>query len=184
MKHMYHIFWENSTSNLTALRWIQEIFTRLLAFTSKIIYFQLNFFTFGTIYQQDYHPKIEIISEMTNDSNSALEEDNTSMLENSVGEEVPTAIFSSVYKIRKEHEKENLRPLVESLFTEPATSERYPETKDNQGTPLKPLIQEVITEPRDNLLLSPVCNQPDDPIPWEEDGKITVTFPGKITVTY
>ncbi|XP_065497247.1 dynein axonemal assembly factor 1 [Caloenas nicobarica] len=130
------------------------------------------------VQKQDYHPKIEIISEMTNDSDSALEENNTSMLENSVGEEVPTAIFSSVYKIHKEHEKENLRPLVESLFTEPATSERYLETKDNQGTPLKPLIQEVITEPKDNLLLSPVCNQPDDPSPWEEDSKITVTCPG------
>lgn len=121
---------------------------------------------------------------MTNDSDSALEENNTSMLENSVGEEIPTAIFSSVCKIHKEHEKENLRPLVQSLFTEPATSERYSETKDNQGTPLKPLIQEIITEPKGNLLLSPVCNQLDDPSPCEEDSKITVTCPGKITVTY
>ncbi|XP_005504945.2 dynein axonemal assembly factor 1 isoform X2 [Columba livia] len=129
-------------------------------------------------FQKDYHPKIEIISEMTNDSDSALEENNTSMLENSVGEEIPTAIFSSVCKIHKEHEKENLRPLVQSLFTEPATSERYSETKDNQGTPLKPLIQEIITEPKGNLLLSPVCNQLDDPSPCEEDSKITVTCPG------
>ncbi|XP_071670301.1 dynein axonemal assembly factor 1 isoform X3 [Patagioenas fasciata] len=119
--------------------------------------------------KQDYLPKIEIISEMTNDSDSALEENNTSMLENSI-EEVPTAIFSSVCKIHKEHEKENLRPLVQSLFTEPAISERYPETKDNQRTPLKPLIQEIITEPKGNLLLSPVCNQLDDPSPREEDG--------------
>ncbi|NXW90182.1 DAAF1 factor, partial [Alopecoenas beccarii] len=130
------------------------------------------------VQKQDYHPKIEIISEMTNYSDSALEENNTSMLENSVGEEVPTAIFSSVCKIHKEHEKKNLRSLVESLFTEPATSERHLETKDNQGTPLKPLIQEVVTEPKDNLLLSPVCNQPDDPSPWEEDGKITVACSG------
>ncbi|XP_071670300.1 dynein axonemal assembly factor 1 isoform X2 [Patagioenas fasciata] len=120
-------------------------------------------------FQKDYLPKIEIISEMTNDSDSALEENNTSMLENSI-EEVPTAIFSSVCKIHKEHEKENLRPLVQSLFTEPAISERYPETKDNQRTPLKPLIQEIITEPKGNLLLSPVCNQLDDPSPREEDG--------------
>ncbi|OPJ78138.1 dynein assembly factor 1, axonemal [Patagioenas fasciata monilis] len=120
-------------------------------------------------FQNDYLPKIEIISEMTNDSDSALEENNTSMLENSI-EEVPTAIFSSVCKMHKEHEKENLRPLVQSLFTEPAISERYPETKDNQRTPLKPLIQEIITEPKGNLLLSPVCNQLDDPSPREEDG--------------
>ncbi|XP_075366649.1 dynein axonemal assembly factor 1 isoform X2 [Mycteria americana] len=129
--------------------------------------------------QREYHPKIEIISEMTNDSDSALEENNKSMFENSVGEEVPTAIFSNVYKIHKEHEKEHLRPLVESFFTEPANSERYPEIKDKQASPSKPLIQEVITEPKDNLLLSPVCNRPHDPSPQEEDSKITVTCPRK-----
>ncbi|XP_050760136.1 dynein axonemal assembly factor 1 [Gymnogyps californianus] len=129
------------------------------------------------VQKQEYHPKIEIISEMTNDSDSALEENNKSTFENSV-EEVPTAIFSNVRKIHKEHEKEHLRPLVESFFTEPANSERYLETKEKQATPSKALIQEVITEPKDNLLLSPVCNRPDDPGPWEEDGKITVTCPG------
>ncbi|NWQ95965.1 DAAF1 factor, partial [Burhinus bistriatus] len=128
------------------------------------------------VQKQEYHPKIEIISETTNDSDSALEESNKSMFENSV--EVPTAIFSNVCKIHKEHEKEHLRPLVESFFTEPANSERYLEIKDEQATPLKPLIQEVITEPKDNLLSSPVCNQPDDPSPWEGDGKITVTCSG------
>ncbi|CAM9450551.1 unnamed protein product [Bubo scandiacus] len=120
------------------------------------------------VQKQKYHPKIEIISEMTNDSNSALEENGKSVFENSV--EVPTAIFSNVHKVHKEHEKEHLRPLVESFFTEPANSERYLETKDKQATPSKPLIEEVITEPKDNLLLLPVCNQPDDPGPGEEDG--------------
>uniref|UniRef100_A0A8C8AFL2 Dynein axonemal assembly factor 1 n=1 Tax=Otus sunia TaxID=257818 RepID=A0A8C8AFL2_9STRI len=120
------------------------------------------------VQKQKYHPKIEIISEMTNDSNSALEENGKSMFENSV--EVPRAIFSNVHKIHKEHEKEHLRPLVESFFTEPANSERYLEIKDKQATPSKPLIEEVITEPKDNLLLLPVCNQPDDPSPGEEDG--------------
>ncbi|NWX24931.1 DAAF1 factor, partial [Aegotheles bennettii] len=128
------------------------------------------------VQKQEYHPKIEIISEMTNDSDTALEENNKSMFENSV--EVPTTIFSNVCKIHKEHEKEHLRPLVESFFTEPAHSERYLEVKDKQATSSKPLIQEVITEPKDSLLLSPVCNRPDDPGPWEEDGKITVTCPG------
>ncbi|NXJ44032.1 DAAF1 factor, partial [Ciconia maguari] len=130
------------------------------------------------VQRQEYHPKIEIISEMTNDSDSALEENNKSMFENSVGEEIPTAIFSNVYKIHKEHEKEHLRPLVESFFTEPANPERYLEIKDKQASPSKPLIQEVITEPKDNLLLSPVCNRPHDPSPQEEDSKITVTCPG------
>ncbi|XP_023790477.1 dynein assembly factor 1, axonemal isoform X2 [Cyanistes caeruleus] len=119
--------------------------------------------------QKDYHPKIEIISEVTNDSDSALEENNKSMLENSA-EEIPTAIFSNVCQNHKEHEKEHLRPLIKSFFTEPDNSERYLEIKDKEAAPLKPLIQEVITEPKDHLLLSPVCHQPDDPNSWEEDG--------------
>ncbi|NWX79230.1 DAAF1 factor, partial [Alca torda] len=119
--------------------------------------------------QKECHPKIEIISEMTNDSDSALEEKNKSMFENSVGEEISTAIFSNVRKIRKEHEKEHLRPLVESFVTEPANPDRYPEIKDRQATPSKPLIQEVVTEPEGNLLLSPVCDRPGGPSPWEGD---------------
>ncbi|XP_056357045.1 dynein axonemal assembly factor 1 isoform X2 [Oenanthe melanoleuca] len=119
-------------------------------------------------FQKDYHPKIEIISEVTNDSNSALEENNKSILESSV-EEVPTAIFSNVCQNHKEHEKEHLRPLLKSFFTEPENSERYQE-KDKEVAPLKPLIQEVITEPKDHLLLSPVCHQPDGSSSWEEDG--------------
>ncbi|NWH17065.1 DAAF1 factor, partial [Grus americana] len=131
------------------------------------------------VQKHEYHPKIEIISEMTNDSDSVLEENNKSMYENSAGEEIPTAIFSDVRKINKEHEKEHLRPLLESLFTEPANSERHWETKDKQATPSNPLIQEVVSEPRDNLLLSPVCNQPNGP--GEEDSQITVTCPGNGT---
>ncbi|XP_057889868.1 dynein axonemal assembly factor 1 isoform X1 [Melospiza georgiana] len=121
------------------------------------------------VQKQDYHPKIEIISEVTNDSNSALEENNKSMMENSV-EEVPTAIFSNVCQNHKEHEKEHLRPLLQSLFTEPDNSEGYLETKDQEVAPLKPLIEEVITEPKDHLLLSPDCHQPDGPSSWEKDG--------------
>ncbi|XP_064315374.1 dynein axonemal assembly factor 1 isoform X4 [Phalacrocorax carbo] len=120
--------------------------------------------------QKEYHPKIEIISEVTNYSSSALEENNKSMFDNSVGEEIPTAIFSNACQIHKEHEKEHLRPLVESFFTEPANSERYLEIQDKRATPSKPLIQEVIAEPKDNVLLSPVCNRPGDPSPREEDG--------------
>ncbi|NWW35652.1 DAAF1 factor, partial [Panurus biarmicus] len=120
------------------------------------------------VQKQDYHPKIEIISEVTNDSNFALEENNESMLENSV-EDIPTAIFSNVCQNHKEHEKEHLRPLLKSFFTEPNNSERYLEIKDKEAAPLKPLIQEVITEPEDHLLLSPVCHQPEDPSSWEED---------------
>ncbi|KAM4894195.1 dynein axonemal assembly factor 1 [Sylvia borin] len=121
------------------------------------------------VQKQDYHPKIEIISEVTNDSSSALEENNKSMVENSV-EEVPTGIFSNVCQNHKGHEKDHLRPLLKSFFTEPGNSERYLEIKDKEVAPLKPLIQEVITEPKDHLLLSPVCHQPDDPSSWDEDG--------------
>ncbi|NWZ34658.1 DAAF1 factor, partial [Brachypodius atriceps] len=128
------------------------------------------------VQKQDYHPKIEIISEVTNDSNSALEENNKSMLENSV-EDVPTGIFSNVCQNHKEPEKEHLRPLLKSFFTEPDNSERYVEIKDKEVAPLKPLIQEVITEPKDRLLLSPVCHQPDDPRSWEENGKMTFHLP-------
>ncbi|XP_054245629.1 dynein axonemal assembly factor 1 [Indicator indicator] len=112
--------------------------------------------------EQEHHPKIEIISEMTSDSHSVLGENTSSLCENS---EVaaPTAIFSSAWKMHKE--QEHLRPLVESLLTEPAASGRHlEETKDKQATPPKPLIQEVITEPEDHLLLSPVCNEPDDTV--------------------
>ncbi|NWT01786.1 DAAF1 factor, partial [Mionectes macconnelli] len=124
--------------------------------------------------QKDYHPKIEIISEVTNGSDPALEENNKSMFEESL-EEVPTAIFSNVCRSHKEHEEEeHLRPLLESFFTEPANSDRHLEIKDTKAAPLKPLIQEVVPEPKDHLLLSPVCHQPDDPSPWEEDGKISV----------
>ncbi|NXR83829.1 DAAF1 factor, partial [Pycnonotus jocosus] len=121
------------------------------------------------VQKQDYHPKIEIISEVTNDSSSALEENDKSMLENSV-EELPTGIFSNVCQNHKELEKEHLRPLLKSFFTEPDNSERYLEIKDKEVAPLKPLIEEVMTEPKDHLLLSPVCHQPDDPSSWEENG--------------
>ncbi|KAM9508840.1 dynein axonemal assembly factor 1 isoform 5-T5 [Guaruba guarouba] len=121
------------------------------------------------VQKQEYHPKIEIISEMTNDSDSALEENNKSMFENSE-REVPTAVFSNACKIHKQHGKEHLRPLVESFFTWPANSKRYQEIKGQQTTPLRPLIQEINTEPEDNLRLSPVYKQPDDPSPTEEDG--------------
>ncbi|XP_010007849.1 PREDICTED: dynein assembly factor 1, axonemal-like, partial [Nestor notabilis] len=122
------------------------------------------------VLKQEYHPKIEIIAETTNDSDSALEENNKSVFENSEREEVPTAIFSSACKIHKEHGKEPLRPLVESFFTQPANSKRYQEIKDLQTTPSRPLIQVINTEPEDNLLMSPVHKQPDVPSPTEEDG--------------
>ncbi|NXP15857.1 DAAF1 factor, partial [Thinocorus orbignyianus] len=126
------------------------------------------------IQKQEYHPKIEIISEMTNDSDAALEENNKSTFENSVGE-VPTAIFSNVYKTHKEHEVEHLRPLVEGFVTELADSERYSEIKDKQATAL---VQEVVTEPQDTLPLSPVCHQAGDPSSWEGGSKMTVTCSG------
>ncbi|NXN91540.1 DAAF1 factor, partial [Rhinopomastus cyanomelas] len=125
------------------------------------------------VQNQDHHPKIEIISEMTNDGDFAPEENKKSKSEDSG--EVPAAIFSSVCKTHTEHDKEHLRSLLGSFFTEPANAERYLETKAEQATPSNPLIEEMITEPRDQLLSS-VCLQPDDPSPWAEDGKSRVTI--------
>ncbi|XP_025957907.2 dynein axonemal assembly factor 1 isoform X3 [Dromaius novaehollandiae] len=130
------------------------------------------------VQKQEYHPKIEIISETTDESDSAVEENGKSTFGNSVGEEVPTAIFSNLRKIHQDREKDILRPIVEDLFTEPSNSERDLETKDKQENVLKPLIQEIITEPKDSLLLSSVFDQPDDKSPWEEDSNITVSCPG------
>ncbi|NXK48270.1 DAAF1 factor, partial [Chauna torquata] len=130
------------------------------------------------VQKQEYHPNIEIISEMTNDSDSALEENNETTFEHSVGEEVPTTIFSNMCKIHKVQEKERLRPLVEGFFAEPSNSGRYLETKDKRANTQKALIQEIVTEPTDNLLLLSVCSQTDDPSPWEGDSKITVACPG------
>ncbi|NWR77284.1 DAAF1 factor, partial [Centropus unirufus] len=123
--------------------------------------------------QKDRHPKIEIISEKTNDSDFALKESNESTFENSV-EEVPTGIFSNPCKIHKERAKEHLRPLVESCFADLANPETYLESKDEEAPPLKPFIQEVIAEPKNNLPLSPIGDGPDDPSSREENGKIAV----------
>ncbi|NXX94522.1 DAAF1 factor, partial [Centropus bengalensis] len=123
--------------------------------------------------QKDRHPKIEIISEITNDSDFALKESNESTFENSV-EEVPTGIFSNPCKIHKERAKELLRPLVESCFADLANPATYLESKDEEAPPLKPFIQEVITEPKHNLPLSPIGDGPDEPSSREENGKIAV----------
>ncbi|XP_065590350.1 LOW QUALITY PROTEIN: dynein axonemal assembly factor 1-like, partial [Cyrtonyx montezumae] len=127
------------------------------------------------IQKQEYHPKIEIISETTNDGDSALEENNKITSEDSVGD-IAISIFSNVRKIHKEQEKECFRPLVKEFFTEPSHSE-----KDKTTDPCKVLIQEIITQPTDNLLLSSTCNQPDDPSPGEEDSKVTTACPGNST---
>ncbi|NWI11944.1 DAAF1 factor, partial [Crypturellus soui] len=129
------------------------------------------------VQKQEYHPKIEIISETTNENDSAVDENSKNTFGNSA-EEVPTAIFSNVCKIREDPEKEILRPLVEGLIMEPSNSERDLETKDKQENLLKPLIEEIITEPKDTLLLSSVCNHPDDKNPHEGDSNLTISCHG------
>ncbi|XP_042742093.1 dynein axonemal assembly factor 1 isoform X1 [Lagopus leucura] len=124
------------------------------------------------IQKQEYHPKIEIISETTNDGDSALEESNKNTFEDSVGE-AATSIFSNVHKIHKEQEKECLRPLVKEFFTEPSYSE-----EDKPAKPSKVLVQEITPQPPNNLLLSSVCSQPDDPSQQEGGRKITIACSG------
>ncbi|XP_048814490.1 dynein axonemal assembly factor 1 isoform X2 [Lagopus muta] len=124
------------------------------------------------IQKQEYHPKIEIISETTNDGDSVLEESNKNTFEDSVGE-AATSIFSNVHKIHKEQEKECLRPLVKEFFTEPSYSE-----EDKPAKPSKVLVQEITPQPPNNLLLSSVCSQPDDPSQQEGGRKITIACSG------
>lgn len=111
---------------------------------------------------------------MINDGDSVLEESNKTTFEDSVGE-TATSIFSNACKIHKEQEKECFIPLVKEFFTEPSYS-----GKDKPAKSCKVLIQEIITQPTDKLLSS-VCNQPDEPSPWEEERKITIACSGKIT---
>ncbi|XP_042690637.1 dynein axonemal assembly factor 1 isoform X1 [Centrocercus urophasianus] len=124
------------------------------------------------IQKQEYHPKIEIISETTNDGDSALEESNKNTFEDSVGE-AAISIFSNVRKIHKEQEKECLRPLVKEFFTEPSYSE-----EDKPAKPSKVLVQEITPQLPNNLLLSSVCSQPDDPSQQEGGRKITIACSG------
>lgn len=176
VKQIFHTFGEKSTSRKTIVQ-IQEIVTYLSFVISRRIYFQLLFLPL-----QQRHPNIEIISEVTYDSDSALEENTKTTFEHLV--EVPTTIFSNMSKTHRVQENERLRPFVESFFMEPSNSGRYLETKDKQANPQKALVQEVITEPTDKLLLSSARNQPDDPSLCEGDSKITVACPGKITAIH
>lgn len=176
VKQIFHTFGEKSTSRKTIVQ-IQEIVTYLSFVISRRIYFQLLFLPL-----QQRHPNIEIISEVTYDSDSALEENTKTTFEHLV--EVPTTIFSNMSKTHRAQENERLRPFVESFFMEPSNSGRYLETKDKQANPQKALVQEVITEPTDKLLLSSARNQPDDPSLCEGDSKITVACPGKITAIH
>ncbi|XP_019391207.1 PREDICTED: dynein assembly factor 1, axonemal isoform X6 [Crocodylus porosus] len=121
---------------------------------------------------QTYHLKIEIISEVTNDKESLSEEHVKTTFENLVTEEIPTAIFSNIYKVPEDSQKKTLSPLVEALLTEPLNTETNLETKNNQARPPKPLILEIIPENESDMPVSSACNKVDndnDPVPWEKD---------------
>ncbi|XP_019354742.1 dynein axonemal assembly factor 1 isoform X8 [Alligator mississippiensis] len=122
--------------------------------------------------KQTYHPKIEIISEVTNDEESLSEEYGKTTFENLVTEEIPTAIFSNIYKVPEDSQKKTLSPLVEALLAEPLNTETNLETKNNQARPPKPLVLEIIPENECDMPVSSACNKVDngnDPVPWEED---------------
>ncbi|XP_025054203.1 dynein assembly factor 1, axonemal isoform X5 [Alligator sinensis] len=121
--------------------------------------------------KQTYHPKIEIISEVTNDEESLSEEYGKTTFENLVTEEIPTAIFSNIYKVPEDSQKKTLSPLVEALLAEPLNTETNLETKNNQARPPKPLVLEIIPENECDMPVSSACNKVDngnDPVPWEE----------------
>ncbi|KAM7146969.1 dynein axonemal assembly factor 1 [Macrochelys suwanniensis] len=123
----------------------------------------------NSIRKQACHPKIEIISEVSGDKDSASEENKT-LFENSVTEEIPKAIFSNICKVPEDSQRETTRLLVEGL-AEPWSPERDLEIKVKQVKPLKPLIQEIIAEPIDDILTSAACNKVDELTPEELDNK-------------
>ncbi|TFJ99526.1 Butyrophilin subfamily 2 member A1 [Platysternon megacephalum] len=118
---------------------------------------------------QGCHPKIEIISEVSDNKDSASEEDKT-LFGNSITEEIPTAIFSNICKVPEDSQRETTRLLVEGL-AEPWSPERDLEIKVKQAKPLKPLIQEILAEPIDEILTSAAYNKVDDLTPEELDNK-------------
>ncbi|XP_032641636.1 dynein axonemal assembly factor 1 isoform X1 [Chelonoidis abingdonii] len=123
----------------------------------------------NSIQKQAYHPKIEIISEVSDVKVSASEENKT-LFGNSITEEIPTAIFSNICKVPEDSQRETTRLLVEGL-AEPWSPERNLEIKVKQAKPLKPLIQEIIAEPIDEILTSAAYNKADDVTPEELDNK-------------
>ncbi|XP_026508404.1 dynein assembly factor 1, axonemal [Terrapene carolina triunguis] len=123
----------------------------------------------NSIRKQACHPKIEIISEVSDDKDSASEENKT-LFGNSITEEIPTAIFSNICKVPEDSQRETTRLLVEGL-AEPWSPESDLEIKVKQAKPLKPLIQEIIAEPIDEILTSAAYNKVDDLTPEELDNK-------------
>ncbi|XP_037733708.1 dynein axonemal assembly factor 1 isoform X3 [Chelonia mydas] len=123
----------------------------------------------NSIRKQACHPKIEIISEVSDDKDCASEENKT-LFGNSVTEEIPTAIFSNTCKVPEDSQRETTRLLVEGL-AEPWSPERDLEIKVKQVKPLKPLIQEIVAEPIDDILTSAAYNKVDELTPEELDNK-------------
>ncbi|XP_074864915.1 dynein axonemal assembly factor 1 [Carettochelys insculpta] len=122
-----------------------------------------------SIRKQACHPKIEIISEVSDDKDSILEENKTSF-GNATTEEIPTAIFSNICEVLEDSQRETTRPFIENLV-EPWILERDLGTKVKQAKSLKPLIQEIIAEPTDNIQISAAYSKVDDPTPEEVDNQ-------------
>ncbi|KAJ6666131.1 hypothetical protein lerEdw1_001035 [Lerista edwardsae] len=95
-------------------------------------------------------PKIEVISEASDNTDYVVEGNNSA---NPEVEEIPTSIFSNVYKIS---EGNTARKLAADLLAQ----EEVLETKVQQAKPLKFLIEEMVPEPLD-LSLNPIAyNEP------------------------
>ncbi|XP_075796441.1 dynein axonemal assembly factor 1 isoform X3 [Pelodiscus sinensis] len=136
----------------------------------------------NSIRKQACHPKIEIISEVSDDKNSASKENKVSSW-NSITEEIPTAIFSNICKIPEDCQRETTRHLVEGL-AEHWSLEKDLEAKVKQVNPLKPLIQEIIAEPIDDILTPAAYSNVDDLAPKEvdsQDGHIIPSSPENST---
>nr|XP_056718327.1 dynein axonemal assembly factor 1 [Euleptes europaea] len=99
--------------------------------------------------QQTCPPKIEVISEASDSSDCTTIKSKTTTSGNTAAEEIPAAIFSSVYKEPEGCRKEAIKPLIEDLL---ARKEESFETERQLAKPLKPLIEEIVSEPLDSSL--------------------------------
>ncbi|XP_044290067.1 dynein axonemal assembly factor 1 [Varanus komodoensis] len=101
--------------------------------------------------KQTSPPKIEVISEASNDGDDVVEGE-AAISGNVVAEDVPTSIFSNGCKAPEVGTKEALRPNEADLL---AREEEVLEAKIPPKYPPRPLIEEIITEPLASSLQSP-----------------------------
>ncbi|XP_054856133.1 dynein axonemal assembly factor 1 isoform X2 [Eublepharis macularius] len=97
--------------------------------------------------QQICPPKIEVIFEASDSRDCIMEEGKPAASGNTAAEEIPAAIFSSIYKVPENSSKEAVKPLIEDLLKEESL-----ESETQPAKPWKPLIEEIFPESLDSSL--------------------------------